>query len=53
MPLFVGTELDEFIDKAWGSETRHQNLAGIDADRPMLASMIDLDDPVAEVLRGH
>ena len=48
MAAFVRAEFNEFIDHTGCGDPGHQDLARIDADRAVLARMVDLDDAVAQ-----
>jgi len=50
MPLLVGTEFSEFTNQMSCGELGHEDLARVNADGAMLAGVIDLDDPIAEVV---
>ena len=52
MPPFMLPKLCQFRDKRWRRQARHEYLAGVNADRAELASVIDLDHPVAEAGPG-
>ena len=52
MPLLMRPELSELVDHASCGEVSHKDLAGVNAYGAMLASVIDLDDPIAEII-GH
>lgn len=47
--FFFRTKLDQLLEQAPGGDSSHENLAGIDIDGAVLASMVDLDDAVAKV----
>src|SRR3546814_4194801 len=49
VPLLVRAKLHELMDYFPSSESGHDDLAGINADCAMLASMIDLNDAVTEI----
>src|SRR3546814_1263567 len=49
VPLLVRVKLHELMDYFPSSESGHDDLAGINADCAMLASMIDLNDAVTEI----
>src|SRR3546814_8983111 len=51
VPLLVRAKLHELMDYFPSSESGHDDLAGINADCAMLASMIDLNDAVTEICR--
>jgi len=48
MFLLVTPKLAKLINHGRRPEPRHENLPGVDADRTMLASMVDLHDSITE-----
>lgn len=48
MPPFMGEKSIKLGQHVWHAPARNPTLGQIDADRPLLSSMINLHDPVAE-----
>lgn len=53
MALLVRTKCLELIDHVWRSQPRHEYLARIDVDCPMLPGVINLDDAITKVMHGN
>lgn len=48
MPALVRLELGQLRQKIGSCEPRNEQLTAVDIDRAVLASMVDLEDPLAE-----
>lgn len=50
--LLMRPEFHEFADEMRRGELGHHDLAGVDADGAVFAGMVDLEDPIAEIVAG-